>query len=61
MYLMTDKDFTGYEKILTDCEDFIEDGDIETILDNFNQFNDLIYRKSQMLRLREIVTELQTY
>lgn len=48
MYLMTDKDF-------------IEDGDIETILDNFNQFNDLIYRKSQMLRLREIVTELQTY
>ncbi|MFM1619276.1 GntR family transcriptional regulator [Streptococcus mutans] len=61
MYLMTDKDFADMKKILTDCEDFIEDGDIETILDNFNQFNDLIYRKSQMLRLREIVTELQTY
>lgn len=61
MYLMTDKDFSDMKKILTDCEDFIEDGDIETILDNFNQFNDLIYRKSQMLRLREIVTELQTY
>ena len=61
MYLMTDKDFADMKKILTDCEDFIEDGYIETILDNFNQFNDLIYRKSQMLRLREIVTELQTY
>ena len=62
MYLMTDKDFADMKKILTDCEDFIEDGDItSTILDNFNQFNDLIYRKSQMLRLREIVTELQTY
>ena len=48
MYLMTDKDFSDMKKILTDCEDFIEDGDIETILDNFNQFNDLIYRKSQI-------------
>lgn len=61
MYLMNEEDFAEMKKILTDCEGFIDDGDIETILDNFNQFNDLIYRKSQMLRLREIVTELQTY
>lgn len=61
MYLMTDDDFAEMEKILTDCEGFIEDGDVEQILQNFNDFNELIYQKSQMLRLREIVTELQTY
>ncbi|MGT2930105.1 GntR family transcriptional regulator [Streptococcus dentasini] len=61
MYLMTEADFADMEKILTDCEGFIDDGDVEQILQNFNQFNELIYQKSQMLRLREIVLELQTY
>ncbi|EHI75062.1 transcriptional regulator [Streptococcus criceti] len=61
MHLMTEEDFADMKKILTDCEAMIEDGDIQQILQNFNQFNELIYEKSQMLRLREIVMELQTY
>lgn len=61
MHLMTDKDFADMKKILTDCESFIESDDIDRILENFNDFNELIYQKSQMNRLREIVTELQTY
>lgn len=60
-HLMTESDFEEMKQILTDCETFIDDGDTDQILDNFNQFNELIYQKSQMLRLREIVTELQTY
>ncbi|MGT2681651.1 GntR family transcriptional regulator [Streptococcus porci] len=62
MYKMTEADFKEMKAVLTECEEMIsDDKNIEKILANFNQFNNLIYEKSQMLRLREIVTELQTY
>ncbi|MFC5631305.1 MULTISPECIES: GntR family transcriptional regulator [Streptococcus] len=62
MYKMTEADFEEMRAVLTECEGMIsDDKNIDKILANFNQFNNLIYEKSQMLRLREIVTELQTY
>lgn len=61
MYLMTEEDFQVMHDLLADCETFIEDDDLNRILDNFNSFNNLIYSYSQMIRLKEIVTELQTY
>lgn len=61
MKKMSPDDFNDMKAILTECETFIVDGDVEQILDNFNQFNNCIYEKSRMVRLREIVSELQTY
>ncbi|MGT2756815.1 GntR family transcriptional regulator [Streptococcus ovuberis] len=62
MNKMTESDFAEMEALLNACNDLInDDNNIEKILANFNQFNNMIYEKSQMLRLREIVTELQTY
>lgn len=61
MYLMTDEDFAEMKALLSDCESFIQSNETERILTNFNQFNNMIYEKSQMLRLHEIVTELQAY
>ncbi|MGT2743081.1 GntR family transcriptional regulator [Streptococcus plurextorum] len=62
MYKMTEADFDEMKALLTYCESMInDDNNLDKIIANFNQFNNLIYEKSQMLRLREIVTELQTY
>lgn len=62
MYKMTEEDFEEMEALLLDCESFIQDdADSHKVFTNFNHFNNLIYEKSQMLRLREIVTDLQTY
>lgn len=61
MHLMTEEDFKVMHNLLEDCETFIAEDDTNRILDNFNAFNNLIYSYSQMVRLKEIVTELQTY
>lgn len=62
MYKMTDSDFAEMKALLSDCDELIaDDKNLDKIIANFNQFNNLIYENSQMLRLREIVTELQTY
>jgi len=39
-----------------DCED-----DVDGVLKNFSDFNAFIYEKSQMLRLKSIVLDLQAY
>ncbi|VHH02815.1 HTH-type transcriptional regulator [Streptococcus pyogenes] len=61
MHLMTEEDFKVMHNLLEDCETFIAEDDTNRILDNFNAFNNLIYSYSQMVRLKEIVTELQAY
>lgn len=61
MNLMTKEDFEEMHQLLQTCESYLENKEIDKVLANFNDFNNLIYQKSQMLRLKEIVSELQAY
>lgn len=61
MNLMSKKDYEEMEQLLHLSETYSQQGDIQNVQKTFSQFNELIYNKSQMLRLKEIVTELQTY
>lgn len=61
MNLMTKDDFEEMHQLLETCECYLKNQEIDKVLANFNDFNNLIYEKSQMLRLKEIVSELQAY
>ncbi|MEE3698568.1 GntR family transcriptional regulator [Streptococcus uberis] len=61
MNLMTKDDFEEMRQLLETCECYLKNQEIDKVLANFNDFNNLIYEKSQMLRLKEIVSELQAY
>lgn len=61
MNLMTKEDFEEMRQLLETCECYLKNQKIDKVLANFNDFNNLIYEKSQMLRLKEIVSELQAY
>lgn len=61
MNLMTKDDFEEMRQLLETCECYLKNQEIDKVLANFNDFNNLIYKKSQMLRLKEIVSELQAY
>ncbi|MGT2958507.1 GntR family transcriptional regulator [Streptococcus bovimastitidis] len=61
MNKMTKADFDEMKELLETCEGYLLEHNIDNVLKNFNDFNNLIYEKSQMLRLKEIVSELQAY
>lgn len=61
MHLMTEKDFDELEALLIRGEALHQEGKVDEVLQNFSDFNQFIYEKSQMLRLKAIVLELQTY
>ncbi|MGX7163473.1 GntR family transcriptional regulator [Enterococcus massiliensis] len=61
MELMTDADFDELKALLERGEAFNREDKVDDLLANFSEFNSFIYQKSQMLRLKEIVTELQAY
>lgn len=61
MHLMTEKDFDKLEALLIRGEALHQEGKVDEVLQNFSDFNQFIYEKSQMLRLKAIVLELQTY
>lgn len=61
MNKMTKADFDEMKELLETCEGYLLEHEIDNVLKNFNDFNNLIYEKSQMLRLKEIVSELQAY
>ena len=61
MKIMTAQEFQELEALLNECERLNEANEVDAVLANFTQFNDFIYEKSQMVRLRDIVTELRTY
>ncbi|MDM8183639.1 GntR family transcriptional regulator [Enterococcus cecorum] len=61
MHLMTEKDFNELESLIIKGENLHHEGKVDDVLQNFSDFNQFIYRKSQMLRLKSIVSELQTY
>lgn len=61
MHLMTEKDFDELEALLIRGEALHQEGKVDEVLQNFSDFNQFIYEKSRMLRLKAIVLELQTY
>ena len=58
MTLMTPEDFQELQAILEECEQLNQANRVDEVLANFTKFNDFIYAKSQMTRLRDIVSEL---
>jgi DNA-binding GntR family transcriptional regulator len=61
MKLMTDDDFTQLRLHLENAEQLNKNNEVDKLLKNFSQFNAFIYDKSQMQRLKSIVTNLQEY
>lgn len=58
---MTSDDYRELEALLEYGEQLNACDKVDDVLQNFSDFNAFIYEKSEMLRLREIVTDLQTY
>lgn len=58
---MTPDDFCDLEALLNYGELLNSQDKVDEVLQNFSDFNAFIYEKAEMVRLREIVTELQTY
>ena len=58
---MTKEDFKELNDILEECERLNNEDKVDEVLANFTTFNDFIYEKCQMTRLKEIVFELRTY
>lgn len=61
MKKMTSEDFTQLHQLLEETERLNELNEIDLVLEKFSDFNEFIYDKSQMLRLKSIVMKLQEY
>lgn len=61
MTLMDSQDFEELEQLLKEGEYYNKTDQVDNLLQNFSDFNSFIYKKSQMLRLKAIVTDLQAY
>lgn len=61
MQNMTETDFAELEALLTYGDQLNREDRVDELLQNFSDFNAFIYEKSQMLRLKSIVLELQAY
>ena len=49
------------EALLLEGEQYNKNNQVDDLLQNFSDFNSFIYTKSQMLRLKKIVTDLHAY
>ena len=58
---MKKEDFEELAAILEECDKLNAEDKVDEVLANFTTFNDFIYEKCQMTRLKEIVNELRTY
>ncbi|GEP22115.1 citR protein [Latilactobacillus sakei subsp. carnosus DSM 15831] len=61
MRLMTTAEFEQLNQSLLETRRLNEAGDVTAVLQKFSEFNQFIYDKSQMYRLKSIVVELQEY
>lgn len=61
MHKMTPQDFVELKELLERGEAFNRENKVDEVLQNFSDFNAFIYHKSQMLRLKSIVLDLQAY
>lgn len=58
---MTSDDFDELKALLEETEQLNEENEIDQVLQRFSDFNELIYEKSKMLRLKSIVMKLREY
>ncbi|MBO0473460.1 GntR family transcriptional regulator [Enterococcus ureasiticus] len=58
---MTVEDFDELKTLLEETERLNETNEIDQVLQKFSDFNELIYEKSKMLRLKSIVMKLREY
>lgn len=61
MDLVTEKDLEELKCLLEYGDKLNKENRVDELLENFSDFNTFIYKKSEMLRLKSIVTKLQTY
>lgn len=61
MQRMTVDDFDELHQLLLAGKKYHKNGETDKVMKNFTDFNNFIYDKSQMLRLKAIVTEVQAY
>lgn len=61
MERMSDAEFDEMKALIDQANHYDAQEDIEKVIDNFKQFNNFIYEKSDMNRLTAIVNELQAY
>lgn len=61
MERMTEEDFDDMKKIIDEAYYYDELEEIDKVIKNFKQFNDFIYRKSDMKRLTAIVNQFKAY
>lgn len=58
---MTDDDFEELRQLLLTGEKYNDANEIDLVLQNFSDFNNFIWKKSKMVRLKSIVTKLSEY
>ncbi|EOH99501.1 GntR family transcriptional regulator [Enterococcus haemoperoxidus ATCC BAA-382] len=58
---MDSEDFEELKTLLEETERLNEANEIDQVLQKFSDFNELIYEKSKMLRLKSIVMKLREY
>lgn len=58
---MSSEDFDELKMLLAETERLNEENEIDEVLQNFSDFNEFIYEKSKMLRLKSIVMKLREY
>lgn len=58
---MSPEDFDELKALLEETERLNEANEIDQVLQKFSDFNELIYEKSKMLRLKSIVMKLREY
>lgn len=58
---MTEEDFEELEALLKRGDQYNREDRVDDVLQNFSDFNSFIYKKSNMPRLKTVVTKLQTY
>lgn len=61
MKQMNEEDFAELKKILERGEELNKEEKVDSVLQNFSDFNAFIYEKSQMFRLKSFVLSLQAY
>lgn len=58
---MSDSDFDDLEAILVQSQTYLDENEIDQLLESFSDFNDFIYQKADMPRLKSILTDLKAY
>jgi DNA-binding GntR family transcriptional regulator len=58
---MSSEDFSELKRLLEETEELNEANEVDLVLQRFSDFNEFIYEKSKMRRLKSIVMKLREY